>query len=188
LIFDEWPFSEDGRNEMRRVVCWLLLLIVAACNSSEIVPGDIEIPTGFETPSFRLRPITVADAEKDYAAVMESIDLIHAALLSDHWPTESLTLEQNRNDLAKHERLFEQRKSFTFTVVSPDEDRVLGCVYINKGRRGPDAAVFMWVRQSSYDDGLDPVLESAVREWVKREWPFDWVVYPGRAAPEASGE
>ena len=173
---------------MRKVAYCLLLLIVAGCGSSEFVPGDIEIPTGFETANFRLRPITVADAEKDYAAVMESIGLIHAALLDDRWPTDSFTLEQNRNDLANHERLFEQRKSFTFTVVSLDEDRVLGCVYINKGRRGPDAAVFMWVRQSSYDDGLDPVREAAVREWVKREWPFEWVVYPGRTAPEASAE
>lgn len=171
---------------MRRVAYWLLLLVVAGCGSSEFVPDDIEIPKGFETASFRVRPITVADAEKDYAAVMESINLIHAALLGDRWPTDSFTLEQNRNDLAKKERLFEQRKSFTFTVVSPDEDRVLGCVYINKGRRGPDAAVFMWVRQSSYDDGLDPVLEAAVREWMDREWPFEWVVYPGRAAPESA--
>ena len=173
---------------MRGVAYCLLLLIVAGCGSSEFVPGDIEIPTGFETANFRLRPITVADAEKDYAAVMESIGLIHTALLGDRWPTDSFTLEQNRKDLAKKERRFEQRKSFTFTVVSLDEDRVLGCVYINKGRRGPDAAVFMWVRQSSYDDGLDPVLESAVREWVKREWPFEWVVYPGRTAPEVSAE
>ena len=171
---------------MRRVAYCLLLLIVAGCGSSEFVPRDVEIPSGFETADFRVRPITVADAEKDYAAVMESIGLIHAALLDDRWPTDSFTLEQNRKDLAKHERHFEQRKSFTFTVVSLDEDRVLGCVYINKGRRGPDAAVFMWVRQSSYDDGLDPVLESAVREWVDREWPFEWVVYPGRTASEAS--
>ena len=173
---------------MRRVAYCLLLLIVAGCGSSEFVPGDIEIPTGFETANYRLRPITVADAEKDYAAVMESIGLIHAALLSDHWPTASFTLEQNRSDLEKKERRFEQRKSFTFTVVSPDEDRVLGCVYINKGQRGPDAAVFMWVRQSSYNNGLDPVLESAVREWVEREWPFEWVVYPGRTTPGASLE
>ncbi len=165
---------------MKRVACWLLLFVLVGCNSPELVPGDTKIPTGFETQSFRVRPITVADAEKDYAAVMESIDLIHAALLSDHWPTTSLTLEQDRKDLAKHERLFRQRKSFTYTVVSPDEARVLGCIYINKGRRGPDAAVFMWVRQSAYDEGLDPVLESAVRKWMKRDWPFKWVVYPGR--------
>jgi hypothetical protein len=172
---------------MRKVAYCLALLIVAGCDSSEFVPDDIAIPTGFETERFRLRPITVADAEKDYAAVMESIDLIHAALLDDHWPTASLTLEQNRRDLAKHERQFEQRESFTFTVVSPDEDRVLGCVYINKGRRGPDAAVFMWVRQSAYDEGLDPILEASVREWMKRDWPFEWVVYPGRKDPEAAG-
>jgi len=172
---------------MRTIICFLLLLPLAGCGSSEFVPDDFEIPRGFETGDFHVRPITAADAEKDYEALMESIDIIHTALLNDTWPTESFTLEENRRDLAKKERLFERRRSFTYTVVSPDESRVLGCVYINKGMRGPDAAVFMWVRRSSYEAGLDPVLEAAVRDWMAREWPFEWVVYPGRERTRAQG-
>jgi hypothetical protein len=33
------------------------------------------------------------------------------------------------------------------------------------------------VRRSAWEDGLDPLLEQAVREWAAREWPFtslDW--------------
>ena len=170
---------------MKKLICCLLLLIFAGCGSSGFVPDDIEIPTGFETPEFRVRPIMVADAEKDYEAVMESMELIHAALLSDSWPTESFTLEENRLDLANKEIRFERRTSFTYTVVSPDESQVLGCVYINKGQRGPDAAVFMWVRSSAHEAGLDPILEAAVREWMERDWPFEWVVYPGRNVAES---
>lgn len=173
---------------MRSVSCCLLLFLLAGCGSSGFVPDDFEIPTGFETAEFRVRPIAVADAEMDYEAVMESISIIHAALMNDGWPTESFTLEQNRQDLAKKERSLERRRSFTYTVISPDESRVLGCVYINKGIGGPDAAVFMWVRRSSYDDGLDPVLEAAVRAWIEREWPFKWVVYPGRTGPQRKAE
>ena len=172
---------------MRNVVCCLLLFILAGCGSSGFVPEDVEIPAGFETPEFRVRPITVADAEKDYEAVMESMEIIHASLFSDSWPTESFTLEENRRDLANKELRFERRTSFTYTVVSPDESQVLGCVYINKGQRGPDAAVFMWVRASAHDAGLDPVLEAAVREWMERDWPFEWVVYPGRTGAQSEG-
>ena len=165
---------------MAKRVCCLLLLILLGCGSSGFVPSDFVVPTGFETPEFRVRPITAADAEKDYEAVMESIDIIHEALLSDKWPTASFTLQDNRRDLVEKERRFQRRTSFTYTVVTPDESQVLGSVYINKGRGGPDAAVFMWVRKFAYEEGLDPVLEEAVRVWIEREWPFGWVVYPGR--------
>jgi hypothetical protein len=160
------------------------MLSAIGCGSSELVPADFSVPLGFRASDFHVRPISVADAEKDYEAVMESIELIHAALLDDRWPTESFTLEQNRRDLAEKEGRFERRRNFTYTVVSPDEKRVLGCVYIFEGKRGPDAAVFMWVRQSSFEAGLDPKLESAVRDWIQREWPFEWVVYPGRGVPQ----
>lgn len=173
---------------MRRVTGLLLVLLMAGCSTPELVPADFEVPVGFRTGDFHVRPIAVADAEKDYDAVMESIELIHAALLDDRWPTESFTLEQNRRDLAEKERRFERRENFTYTVVSPDDERVLGCVYIFEGIGGPDAAVFMWVRQSSFDTGLDPVLEAAVRDWMQREWPFAWVVYPGRGAPQRNTE
>jgi len=38
----------------------------------------------------------------------------------------------------------------------------------------------MWVRRSAWEEGLDPVLEQAVRAWVAETWPFETVAYPGR--------
>ena len=169
---------------MRTVIHCLLALFSVGCGSSGFVSDDFELSAGFETSEFRVRPITVADAEKDYEAVMESIDVIHSSFLDDSWPTESFTLDQNRRDLGAKERKFERRHSFTYTVVSPDESQVLGCVYINKGINGPDAAVFMWIRPSANDTGLDSRLEAAVRDWMKKDWPFGWVVFPGRRAAQ----
>jgi hypothetical protein len=163
-------------------MCLCVLAALSAC-ASDFVPRDFEMPTLLETEHFRVRPIRAADATEDYEAVMESIDIIHARLLSDTWPTEEFTLEENREDLARKERRFDRRRSFTYTVTSLDESKVLGCVYINPGIGGPDAAVFMWVRRSALEEGLDPLLEAAVREWMEEEWPFEWVVYPGRPAP-----
>ena len=167
-------------GRMREAVFCLLPVLLIGCSAPALVPDDFEIPGGFETAEFRVRPITAADAELDYEAVMESIDLIHRALLDDGWPTESFTLAENERDLAEKERRAARRENFTYTVVSPDESRVLGCVYLFKGIGGPDAAAFLWVRRSAQDSGLDLRLEVAVRDWVERDWPFEWVVFPGR--------
>ena len=43
-----------------------------------------------------------------------------------------------------------------------------------------DARVHVWVRRRAWEDGLDPVLEQAVRAWVDEAWPFETVSYPGR--------
>lgn len=161
------------------VPCVYVALLLSGCGQS-FVPGDFEVPDGFSTQQFKVRPLLASDADMDYEAVMESADLIHASLLSDAWPTSSFTLEEDREQLARKERLFERRRSFTYAVLSPDESAVLGSVYINPGVGGPDAAVFMWVRRSAYERGLDAELERFVRDWIDRDWCFDWVVYPGR--------
>lgn len=170
---------------MKRILVPLIAGLALCSCGKPFVPPGFPVPSGLKTGRFHLRPITAADAEKDYEAVMESIDLIHEKLLGDRWPTPHFTLGENRRDLTAKERRFAERKSFTYTVVAPDESRVLGCVYINPGIGGPDAAVFLWVRQSAFDQGLDPLLEAAVREWIDEEWPFQSVVYPGRPGPGA---
>ena len=87
---------------------------------------------------------------------------------------------QNKRELSEKESRFESKSSFTYTVLNLDESKVLWCVYINKGIGGPDAAVFMWVRKSEYENDLDSLLEKSVRKWIAEKWPFKWVVYPGR--------
>lgn len=162
----------------------LLCLLLPACGESgdPLVPDDFVVPLELTTERFRIRPLLASDAEKDYEALMESRELIHTALLTEDWPDADFTLEENRHDLAVKETRFANRTSFTYTVVALDESEVLGCVYIRRGIGGPDAAVFLWVRQSAHDAGLDPILEKTVREWIGDAWPFEWVVFPGRGA------
>jgi hypothetical protein len=65
--------------------------------------------------------------------------------------------------------------------MNPSESRCLGCVYIDPTRkRGYDAEVYLWVRESELEKGLDPVLFQAVKQWIAKEWPFKTVAFPGR--------
>jgi hypothetical protein len=124
--------------------------------------------------------LSVDDVEKDYEAVIESRELLHS-MFGGGWPREGFTLKENLDDLERHQQEFLNREAFAYTVVSRDESRVLGCVYINPARKvGIDAEVHMWVRQSEYDQGLDPILFQTVKEWLSSVWPFKSVAYPGR--------
>jgi len=107
------------------------------------------------------------------------------------WPRPGFTLAENLADLERHEQEFRDRAAFAFTVVSPDESRVLGCVYINPctvtpcvaGPRaetpppdGPAAAVYLWVRDEHHP-ALTGTLYRAVKDWLVSSWPFSRVCW-----------
>lgn len=144
------------------------------------VPDDFAVPGGLETPEFRLRMLTVHDLVKDYDAVMSSVSHLETIWPGSGWPV-GLTLEQNLIDLGWHQKEFQIRRSFAYTVVSPDEAAVLGCVYINPSRkRGYDAVVSLWARQSLLSGGLEQRLFAAVKSWLRDAWPFAQAAFPGR--------
>jgi RimJ/RimL family protein N-acetyltransferase len=147
--------------------------------TAPFVPENFEVPAVLETERFRLRMLSVEDVEKDYKAVIESRELLHS--MGSTWPKEGFTIEENLADLERHQQEFLDRKAFAYTVVSLDESRVLGCVYINPSmQEGADAVAYMWVRQSEYDQGLDPLLFQTVKAWLETSWPFSVVHYYGR--------
>jgi hypothetical protein len=144
------------------------------------VPSDFTVPERLETKDFRLRMLTVNDVVKDYDAVMTSVDHLKTIWPGSGWP-EGLTFEQDLIDLGWHQKEFQTRRSFAYTVVTPSESMVLGCVYVNPTpRRGYDAAVYLWARQSELAGGLETRLYDAVKAWIAKEWPFRAVAFPGR--------
>ena len=146
------------------------------------VPSDFKVPDKYENQHFRLRMLTVHDVVKDYDAVMTSVDHLQGVFGPDSkWPSKELTFEQDLIDLGWHQKEFQRRSSFTYTVVSLDEKTVLGCIYIfPTGKIEFDASVTMWVRKSAFEEGLDPILFATVKDWISKEWPFKKPGYPGR--------
>jgi RimJ/RimL family protein N-acetyltransferase len=148
-------------------------------DKKQFIPKDFVIPPVLETEVFRLRMLSVDDVEKDYEAVMETQERFLA--LGYGWPREGFTVEENLADLEQHQREFLHREAFAYTVVSLDGSRVLGCVYINPPKQeGVDASIWMWVRESEYQKGLDPILFREVKKWIDKAWPFRMVIYPQR--------
>jgi hypothetical protein len=141
----------------------------------ELVPDRFEVPDVLEQERFRLRKLTVDDVVKDFDAICDRVD--HRG---NPRPPFVETVAENLVDLGWHQREFELRRSFAYTIVAPDESRVLGCAYIDPSDTH-DARVWMWVRRDAYEDGLDPVVEAALREWLERDWPFQRVDWGKRA-------
>lgn len=149
----------------------------------KLVPSEFVVPEVLETDRFLLRMLTVKDVVKDYDAVMSSLEhLQRQKVFGDSWPESTLTLEQDLIDLGWHQKEFQTRRSFAYTVMSLDETECLGCVYIVPPK-GSDvqADVYLWVRQSEFEKGLDPVLFETVKSWIAEVWPFESVGYPGRS-------
>ncbi len=149
---------------------------------------DFHAPDGMRTDEFLLRPIRGTDVELDYDAVMESREYLRTWEQST-WPEDDFTIEANRRDLDKLERLHDEGRSFTYTVMNPAETQCLGCVYIfptdapfltgsetvavdDAQWSGYEAAVYFWVRKSRLADELDRRLLDALRRWFERDWPI----------------
>ncbi len=146
------------------------------------VAADFLVPQRIEQASFVLRPLTTADVEKDYEAVMSSKDSLRQIFRENgEWPAEHMTLQDNYRDLERHQTDFEQRQGFTYTVETPEGDTCLGCVYIYPCQRGDyDAQVYYWVRDSVKAHGVEAALDAFLRQWLREAWPFEQPVFPGR--------
>lgn len=153
-----------------------------------LVSDTFEVPLRLEHADFILRPLTITDVAQDYEAVMSSVDhlqkQISPEVFGDVWPSPTMTPEEDLADLGWHQTEFKMLSSFTYTVVDPEEKRCLGCVYIFPPRfTDAEAEVFLWVRKSEFDRGLDPVLFNAVKGWMASAWPFRTVTFPFREKP-----
>jgi hypothetical protein len=141
------------------------------------------VPAGLTVPAFRLVALGPEHNASDHAARSASIAHIRATpgFLGHDWPpVEGMSLDENRADLERHARDFAHRTGFTSTVLAPETDDVLGCVYIYPSRdEDHDADVRSWVRADVA--ALDGELHAAVSAWLAEDWPFAAVDYAERA-------
>ncbi|HMN27633.1 MAG TPA: GNAT family N-acetyltransferase [Caldilineaceae bacterium] len=149
---------------------------------SQFVADEFVVPQLVERQNYVLRPLTTADVENDYEAVMSSRESLRQVFREhDEWPAEQMTLQDNYRDLERHQTDFERRQGFTYTMETPDGARCLGCVYIYPCQRGDyDAQVYYWVRDSVKANGIEEDLGAFLRQWLRQVWPFRQPVLPGR--------
>ena len=146
-----------------------------------MVPESFLVPEIYIAKEFLLKPLTVDNLIKDYDAVMASVKHLNG-LMGDanNWP-EGLTIEENLIDIGWHQREFTLRHSFAYSVMSLTEKLCLGCCYIYPSIKAEfDAQAFYWIRQEHLQSGLENQLGLEFRTWLKKDWPFSNIEFPGR--------
>ncbi len=155
-------------------------------------PPNAPIPAGLTTDEFILEPLTTDHVQLDHAALMESVAMLRTWAGGD-WPTHEFTVAQNYEDLARHQAEHEERVAFTFTVLTPDRSRCIGCIYLDDlanvlafagadpaqiaGVPDGSVAVRFWATQPRLADDLDAQLFASIRSWLHEEWAFDHLLY-----------
>lgn len=131
-------------------------------------PRRVDLPTGHH-----LRPIREADVGIDYPAVMGSQARLWATYGEAWgWPPTTMTYEEDRVDLARHEREIEASESFDYAALDEDERALFGCVYLDPpGGPGADAEVSWWVVDAVGTE-LEAALADFVPRWLGEAWPF----------------
>jgi len=156
----------------------------------KLVSESFKVPESLKTPDFTIRKLCLEDAALDYKAVMSSIDIIRRTRGSDSdgWPQEDLTYKDDQADLAWHQKEFENRTSFAYTVMSVNEKECLGCFYLYppgyRGEKSKDADVDVnfWVTEEAHNDGLYDKLYFVIVAFLKR-WPFQKIVFTNKVLP-----
>jgi hypothetical protein len=150
--------------------------------ADQFVPVDFVPPTALVTDRFRLEPLGPQHNEADLAAWTSSIEHIRSTpgFPDGSWPpAHGMTLEENLSDLRRHADDFAQCAGFTFTVLDPADNDVVGCVYLYPTTSEEwDVTVQSWVRADRSE--LDVPLADTLMGWLARDWPWQRVDRRGR--------
>ena len=130
--------------------------------------AEIDLPRGFDLPSFRMTPLTAAQADEDFEVVTGSADVLKGTF--GDWP-EGLTYADDLTDLHWHDREFTCRRSFSW-IARDAEGTYLGCAYLFPalGARG-EARLVTWIRDTVDRVSLRDTLNAEMRAWLAAALP-----------------
>jgi RimJ/RimL family protein N-acetyltransferase len=147
------------------------------------LPGSFEHPVRADLPTgHHLRPIRASDVDLDMSAVMGSQPRLWRIFgKAWGWPPATMTHEQDRQDLARHEAEIARHESFNYALFDEAESELLGCVYIDPPEKlGADAEISWWVVDRLVGSDVEAALTDFVPTWIATAWPLDSPRHVGR--------
>ena len=146
----------------------------------KIVADDFVVSGPSENDLFKLAPLDFSLLSLDHEAYTSTINP-HRENVLYGWPDRSLSVGDSVHELGFHMMNRYWRSGFAYAVLTPDENSLRGCIYIDSTtKKGFDAEAQIWVRANEIKTGLSQVLYDYLEVWLKTAWPFDKVGWPGR--------
>lgn len=143
--------------------------------------------------NLQLKMLNPEFADVDFEAVMASADAIRHLFGATHeWPATDMTFEQNKADLARHEREFDEKKAFAYALLDASGEQYLGCLYLeplnlaphpkkatNATTRHVQIQAFIWISSKYPNTPLAPIM-TEVNAWLAAYFDPDTIAWPGR--------
>lgn len=140
---------------------------------------DFAPPAEITSSRVYLEPLTPDHTALDFAAVKSSSDHLRETLQWGNWPPADMSIDDNRIALENHWTEFENHEAYAYTVLSPDKNSCLGCIYLNPSTRSKTSlSVIFWVRADQLATGLDIHLVETIIAEVQKSWPVDVIEFP----------
>ncbi len=149
--------------------------------SESLLLSSITAPDSLVLNDLILLPLVPDFCKLDYAAISSNIEYLKGTFGPDSdWP-EGITYDDNLIDLKLHEELFEAKIFYAYSVFTIDRSEIIGCVYILPiNKINYDVSVTYWVTEEASKSGIDTLLYYSIKLWLKQEWQFKSVAFPGR--------
>ena len=99
------------------------------------IPNDFIIPSHVEFQISNMFTVTLSPLDRtlsneDYKLIMSNKNHLKGLFgkLDDWWPSDTLSERENYEALLWHEKQFQERKSFAFSIKL--DGQYIGCIYI----------------------------------------------------------
>jgi hypothetical protein len=132
----------------------------------------------FEFENFVLERLGHEHVLLDYLAVVSNLEFIikqRGGKMDD-----SITLEEDFITLCWKQREFELKKSFSYTMLSIDRKKCVGCVYIypisyffNEYAHHYDVDFSFWITQDFYNENRYEEIYNLLLNWLEDNFPFE---------------
>ena len=168
---------------MKRLFACLLLAGAALFGGavraeSPLLPPGFKLPANLVSERFALQPLRLRDSALDHELIAASVRHLDQEVYPGGSWAASMTPERAQIEAGYYQRQFEMARGFAYMVMDPAKQRSLGRVYIWKSeKRGYDAMLNYFVRESELQSGLAGELDRALRDWLARDWPFQRVLF-----------
>lgn len=143
-----------------------------------LLPHDFKLPAHLATERFVLQPLRLRDSALDHELIASSVRHLDQEVYPGGKWAAAMTPERAQVEAGYYQRQFEMARGFAYMVMDPAKKRSLGRVYIwHSEKRGYDAMLNYFVRESELPSALPGELDRALRDWLAREWPFKQVLH-----------